>query len=209
LDWHITSQSQGLEDRLGHGIGRVALIGVDLDHNALVDVGLMLGLVLSDEVGVHSVGHISRQHERVADGSEVVLLLGAREALRDSGGDLLGDVAIGTLGGRGADFLVVEQDNHVNLSVVPFLGVVDLVLLDQSIQGTETRAQIIQSWRGHEFLMDTHQLRWHRVSQVHLEIDDLLSLDTQVFSHQICQSCEVFVVNIEFIVGDRFNTTLE
>lgn len=50
--------SDRFEDRLANGVGSIAEVSVDLDHDSLVDAGHMLTVMLASKVGVHCVGHI-------------------------------------------------------------------------------------------------------------------------------------------------------
>lgn len=92
LNGHARTISNHLEDGLGNGVGSVALVCVDLDHDTLVDVGVVLRLVLACEVRVNSMSHISRHNKRVADSSEVVLLRLAAKGLRNASGHFVSHV---------------------------------------------------------------------------------------------------------------------
>lgn len=82
---------------MSYAVRSVALISVDLDHDALVDMGVMLGLMLANEIRVDSMGHICRNHQGFADGTEMVFLTFGSEGLTDALGGLFGDVAVCTL----------------------------------------------------------------------------------------------------------------
>jgi len=75
LDWYwgLGVSSNNSQNSSTNRIGHVSLIGIDLDHDTLVDLGLVLSLMLFRIIWMDSVGHIGRNDETISDYSEIVL----------------------------------------------------------------------------------------------------------------------------------------
>lgn len=63
LQRHLVPSSDFLDQCYPRRIGRVASVGVDLDHGALVHLGLVIVFVLGRVVWVHRMRHIRRHEE--------------------------------------------------------------------------------------------------------------------------------------------------
>jgi len=100
--------------------------------------------VLVCVVRVNGVSHVGGEEETPVDRLEVLLRVEGSKGTEDALGDLNGHVTVSTLSGGGADFFVVEKHNHVDLGVVTlFRG--ELRVLDQSIEGAQGTAQVVES----------------------------------------------------------------
>jgi len=88
-----------------------------------------------------------------------MLLVESCEGTKDTLGYLDGHVAISTLCGCRADLLVIEQHDHVDLSVVASFNW-QLGVLDQSIEGTERTSQVVKSRRRDELFVETNETGW-------------------------------------------------
>jgi hypothetical protein len=100
--------SKHLEDALSHAVSCVALISINLQHDAFMEQWRVLRLVLSLMIRVNGVRHVCGTNDRPTDRSEVVFLRFGTEALRNALGDLLDEVRVGALSRLRPNFLVVK-----------------------------------------------------------------------------------------------------
>ena len=82
-------------------------------------------------------------------------------------------------------------------------------MLDKSVKSAEGAAQVIKAGRRDEFFVDTNEACRLCITQIQLEVDDLISCNSKISGHQICEGCKVLLVDAELVISDRFNTTLE
>ena len=97
--------------------------------------GHVVRVMLLWVVRMNGMGHVSRKEETLVHRLEVMLLVKSCEGAEDTLGYLDSHIAISTLGGSRADLLVIEQHDHVDLSVIALFNW-QLGVLDQSIEGT-------------------------------------------------------------------------
>jgi len=86
------------EDRGSYGVGHVALVGIDFQNNAFLQVRCMFTLVLFGIIRVNSVRHISREQEAAMDSLEVELLVKGGQCSEDALCYLYSHIAVCTLG---------------------------------------------------------------------------------------------------------------
>ena len=91
-----------------------------------------------------SVGHVSREQETPVHASVVVLLAPVAQSTVKACCDFDSHVAVCTLSRLGANLLVIEEHNHINLSMVPLLSWSFGVLNDR-IKGSVTACKVVES----------------------------------------------------------------
>ena len=117
---------------------------MDLDHNALVHVGAVVGVGVLRVVRVHGVGVVGAEHEAGCHRAVEVLVAGA-DVLRDAVQHVVQEGGSRTLLGAGAHFLVIKEGGHVD-----GLGA---AALQQALQDAEHALLVIQTAGGDELLV--------------------------------------------------------
>jgi hypothetical protein len=100
------------EEPGGFAVGGVALVAVDLDHRAGVELGAVVGVVLVGVVRVHAVGVVGRDQQRFLNGAYEFITFGQQAAQ-----GLFEHRAIGAAGRAGTDFFVVVAHQHAGFSL--------------------------------------------------------------------------------------------
>ena len=70
--WRLSISRDDSQNGSTYRIGHVTLIRIDLDHDAFVDLWMVLGLVLFGVIGVDCVGHVGGNKETISNDSEEV-----------------------------------------------------------------------------------------------------------------------------------------
>lgn len=170
-----------LEKHNARRVSSIASIGIDLDHGALVHLGLVVGLVLGGIVGVDGVGHVGRHKE----GSREGLLIGScqvntlgrrRREHRQATNDSRENVRVGTLSGAAANLLVVEEGNKTDAILVVERRLV-IYRVGQSDDGAVGAVQVVQTGREDELVVHATEAGLLRIEKDHLKVQDILGLD--------------------------------
>jgi len=83
------------------------------------------------------------------------------------------------------------------------------MVFNNSIKSAEARSQVIKTGRRDKFFVHTNKLAWLQITEVELEVNNLVTLNAEVVGHQVGQGCEMLLIDAELVVSDGFNTTLE
>ena len=164
--------SDDSQEGSGDGISGVSLVGVGLDHNPLVHLGLVVHLVFLGVVGVHSMGHVGGDDEGLLDGFfEVVAGLGIlTQEFVDAGEGLEDDVGAGALARLGATLLVVEEGSHVDEASL-------VLVLHEGEDGVERAKEIVEAGRGDEFVVKPEEPGGVGIGEVQIVVDDVFAVD--------------------------------
>ena len=123
LEGNVNSGTKSTEDSSADRVSHVALVGVQLEDNSLLEFRLVLRLMQVAVVRMHSMGQVSRKDKTAVNSSEIVFL---RSIFRCSSKDTLSSfnshVTVSTLGRLRANFLMIEKHDHVDLRVVTLVG---------------------------------------------------------------------------------------
>ena len=109
--------AHGAENSAGAAIGRVALIGVELDDDALVHIRAVVGVGVFTVVGVLGV-RVVRRDEEAAREHHLELLLVLSEAQGDAAQRVAQERRARTLLGGRADLLIVENAADGDISAL-------------------------------------------------------------------------------------------
>lgn len=155
-------------------VSGVALVGVDLEYNPLVNSDLVVDLMLFSVIRVDSVRHISGDDETVEEaGIEGVLLEAAAGSLAKHGVDALERLeeegGLRALEALRPALLVVEADDHVDEGriFVETFGVFDCA------NCVESRKQVVQARRRDELIAQPEVAGRLRVEEGELKVHNL------------------------------------
>lgn len=184
-------------------VGRVALVGIDLDHRAAVHGRLVRGLVLARVVGVHRVRHVSRHEEgarerllvgrrlvvpAVVGGHGYVGPVRGRVAAAREGGEAAQDrgeeVRVGAVGRGRADLLVVEAGYEADGGVV-FENIGGADRGDEALDGAIRHVEVVEAGREDELVVEAAEAGLLHVVEDELEVDDGLGLDLGVGGNNV------------------------
>ena len=181
LQRHFGLLGHLLQQHDARRVGCVPLVGVDLDHGALVHLGPVVGLVLARVVGVHGVGHVGGDQEGGGEG----LLEGCFGdgrcfgRVRVEGGDHRQaaqdgwqKIGVGAVRGERADFFVVEARDEADRGVV-FQSGGSLNGVDETHDGAVRHVEVVEAGREDELVVETAQARELRIVQDQLEVNDV------------------------------------
>jgi hypothetical protein len=160
-------------------------------------------------VRVNGMGHISRNDETTMNGSEVVFLsVALLSGLEDAFSGLYCHVAISTLSRLRAYFLMIEQHDHVDLRVVTLFSW-DLAMFNEGIERGKTAEKIVKSGRGDEFFMDSSEVGRVNITEIQFEVHNAVTGNSNIVSHHVGQSRVVILLNVEGVLRNGIDATLE
>ena len=175
LHRHFRAPAALAEQRLRLTVGRIPLIGIDLDHGPAVEHRSVSVVMLVRKVGVDAVGVVHGHHDRRGDGPRVVLVRGGETSqhVKEKG-------PASARGAHAADFLVVVQHHEQGLFRRP-------AGLDQGTHRDVAANEIVQARAGDEFLAPADECRRLQVVQRQFEVEHGICIDLRVVPPQLRQ----------------------
>mmetsp|Transcript_64259 Transcript_64259/g.88883 ORF Transcript_64259/g.88883 Transcript_64259/m.88883 type:complete len:233 (+) Transcript_64259:467-1165(+) len=141
--------------------------------------------------------------------SIVVILRVFTESIENSLGGLNGHVGVSTLSRARTNFLVIEEHDQIDLSIVMALLQVLLGVTNDSVKGAETTSKVIQTRRRNEFIMHTDKTGLLRIAAGKFEVNDLVRFTSDILGHHVNERAEMLVTNIVVIVLTWLNIFIE
>mmetsp|Transcript_40889 Transcript_40889/g.98171 ORF Transcript_40889/g.98171 Transcript_40889/m.98171 type:complete len:241 (+) Transcript_40889:133-855(+) len=155
-------------NRHGGRVRHVPLVCVLLDYNSFMHHRTVLSLVLARIVGVHTVGHISRNQDGILEGPRLV----HAQSLSDSGHPSLHSVGVRPHPTLAPHLLMVEADGAADAGGRSRVG--------NSLESTPCRAQIVQPTRFDELVVHAPRAARGGIHQAEIQINDLVGINTQL-----------------------------
>ena len=103
-----------LEKGSSGAIGRIALIGIDLESRTLIDLNVMKGLIGTGKTGMKGMCGICADEETAGQSAPIILTLSPRKAAQD----VAEEGALSALVAFATDFLVIKKSN--DLGCIPW-----------------------------------------------------------------------------------------
>jgi len=185
-------------------VGSVADVRVDLDDRSSVHMRLVFALVFCSVIRVDTVGHVGGDKEgsgksllvggrgvvagsaAVAADFVVTLFAGSRAArgqARETAEDTREHAAVGALCGRRANLFMIEAGNETD-GRVGGESRRRFERLDQALDRAVGHAQVVETSREDELVVEASNACGLGVEENALEIDDSRSLDASILSEQ-------------------------
>ena len=144
LHGHLRGAADLGKDRGGNAVGRVAGVGVVLEHDAAVRDGTLAAVGLIGVVGMHGVRVVRRHHEAVCGAAQIIALV-KPERKADAPQHVGEKARIRALLAGAAYLFVVE--NAQSRQTGRIAG------LEEAAQAAEHALQIVEPGRGDEFVL--------------------------------------------------------
>jgi len=178
------------EEPRGFAAGGIALVAVDLDDRAGVELGPVIAVMLVGVVGVNRVRVVRRYQQRAIDAALERLALGQYAAQH-----LFEERPVGATHGHRADFFMIGADQYAGfLRAGP----------QQGLQSGVARQQIVQARAGDKVPVQADDRRTLGVVEAQLEVQNHIG-HQPVFAAELVgeQGTEVWPVFAGNLCEDR------
>jgi hypothetical protein len=85
----------------------------------------------------------------------------------------------------------------------------DFAVFNEGIERGKTAEKIVESGRGDEFFVDSSEVGRVDIAEIQFEVDNAVTGNSNIVSHHVGQSSVVILLNIEGVLRNGIDTTLE